>query len=274
MIIPCICVLSIILVIILYYLNKNALELSTNDSIPRNIFIYWDTGWDNNPKLPDVCRLCLKSWEKFNPSWNIIKLDQKNIYSYLSTELLSGIFTKKSRQVQSDLIRANLLSIHGGVWTDATNFCKKPLDNWLPGNLVNNYFIIRYDNTCRIGNWFIACSKDNKLMSKFTEKYNEYWKNKISETSYWSFHTTIVGMCRKGDNRFLNEKKINSARWRLTRLNPKDNTIEMSKPPSQELINRLNDNSIPMIKMSWKYSYKPAGAPPIIGYFYKWLNSQ
>ena len=47
----------------------------------RNIFILWLQGWEH---APEITKQCLESWERLNPTWNIIKLSKDN--SFVGTE--------------------------------------------------------------------------------------------------------------------------------------------------------------------------------------------
>jgi mannosyltransferase OCH1-like enzyme len=38
------------------------------------------------------------------------------------------------------LARLCLLRTHGGVWVDATVFCRRPLDEWLPEHAASGFF--------------------------------------------------------------------------------------------------------------------------------------
>ena len=119
-------ILLLVITFIIYLFIKKYKFIKSN--IPKNIYMFWDKGWD---KAPYICQECLLSWKYYNPNWKIITLDKKNIYNYLSKELLDDIWEKKLVQHQADIIRVNLLKKYGGVWTDSTIFCNKSLDDWL-----------------------------------------------------------------------------------------------------------------------------------------------
>ena len=40
-------------------------------SIPRRIWMFWDSGLEN---APDVVSLCLRSWKQLNPDWTVTLL--------------------------------------------------------------------------------------------------------------------------------------------------------------------------------------------------------
>lgn len=41
---------------------------------------------------------------------------------------------------ESDILRLYLLKKYGGVWVDATNLCRRPLDAWLPSAACEGFF--------------------------------------------------------------------------------------------------------------------------------------
>jgi mannosyltransferase OCH1-like enzyme len=48
--------------------------------VPRKIWTYWDNS-DNSGgvnKLPKAVKLCMESWKKFNPDYEIVLLTKKN----------------------------------------------------------------------------------------------------------------------------------------------------------------------------------------------------
>lgn len=96
----------------------------------KNIFICWFQGVDN---APDIVKNCIASWKYYNNDWNIILLDNTNIIHYVN---LNNYVNTQDKNINptalSDIIRIILLKKYGGLWVDATTFCNKPLNEWLP----------------------------------------------------------------------------------------------------------------------------------------------
>ena len=132
----------------------------------KQLFIYWDQGFENSPKL---VQKCLLTWKKHNPTWNIIELDNTNLSQYidLKPELHENIHITKASM--SDIIRICLLEKYGGLWVDATTYCVKPLDDWLPQYITSGFFAFsKYEpeHNMLISSWFLYGDKDNYIIKK------------------------------------------------------------------------------------------------------------
>lgn len=165
------------------------------NNIPKKIWILWQQGWDNPPKIVQECK---KTWEKLNPNWEIIFLDAGTIGKYIKIDhhLDNEKFT---RQIKANMTRLHLLKEHGGVWTDATVFCNRPLDEWLPrASLKTGFFVFSNPGKDRmISNWFIASTPHNYLLEKWIESYENFWKigktvpQSVSKIYYKIFHVIV-----------------------------------------------------------------------------------
>jgi len=221
---------------------------------PKTIYMFWDKGWDNAPYL---CIECMTSWKHHNPEWKIIELDDNNIANYLQKDILNKINEIESPQHRADLIRANILSKHGGVWADASVFCNRPLDTWIYEYMKAGVFYFKYNKESRlehykIGNWFIACEKNNYLMEKFCQKYNERWKY-ISKDEYFGFHKVFKELCDTDEkfNNMYNEIPFNDARMpRITTQTFHKVKIDLSQHITDEIEAIVKNTNIPMFKFS------------------------
>lgn len=243
-------------------LNKN--EITIGEKLSKNIFIYWEQGWDNAPK---ICKECLKSWKYYNSNWNIIILDKYNIYEYLDKNLLKKVFEITKHCHQADVIRLHLLEKYGGVWVDATSFCTQPLDNWLHKYMNTGFFVFNYNKSntrltdkilrSLIGNtpnWFIASYKNNYIVKVLKNTYTKYWKNKNSSINYHNFYRVFENLKkfnRNFKNIFDNIPKYDCHELEfdliieLTKLD----SLEYTTPKIKNLINnRLN----PLHKFTYK----------------------
>lgn len=151
------------------------------------LFIYWEQGWDD---APYICKMCLKSWEKYNTSdWNIIKLDRSSIEKYIDiTKFVPNFWNVQSIVFRSDILRINLLKIYeNSVWADATTFCTRPLNDWI--TKYDSFFAFSNPSTDRlIANWFLYSKRSNYIIDKFCEVYNAYWIDKVKPETYFQFH--------------------------------------------------------------------------------------
>lgn len=139
-------------------------------NVPKIIWILWFQGENSSPA---IVKKCINSWKRLNPEWTVNILDDESIYEYLPDY---QPHTKIHKTQQSDIVRLELLKKYGGVWTDATTLCNKPLDSWLPEVMDSDFFAYYLPGKDRlISSWFIATSKDNVLISKFLNAFNKYW---------------------------------------------------------------------------------------------------
>ena len=136
----------------------------SNNKIIRQIFIYWDTGFNNAPIL---IKKCLDSWIHHNHNWKIIKLNNENIHEYINFDDLikEKAITPTSF---SDILRVKLLNKYGGCWCDATTLCRVPLDSWLPQYTEQGFFAFQKPAEERdISSWFLYSTPGNKIISEW-----------------------------------------------------------------------------------------------------------
>lgn len=139
--------------------------------VPRNIFLFWEQGVDSAPSL---VRLCIASWRQKNPTWRLVVLSNQNLSQWVSREELLPQ-TAMTTQKRSNLLRLALLLRHGGVWADATLFCLKPLDSWLPTQIAGGFLCPRKANPDRlIGTYFIAAHPNSEFLRKWRKLYLSY----------------------------------------------------------------------------------------------------
>lgn len=99
----------------------------------KQIFIIW---WQGMSNCPRVCEICIESWSKLNPDWQVNVIEENNIDLYFDAESIEKIQKFKTITTQSDLMRLYILKKYGGLYTDATNLCAIPLDDWLHRDLL------------------------------------------------------------------------------------------------------------------------------------------
>ncbi len=183
--------------------KKENIQIQENKNIIKKIYMLWYDGFD---KAPELVKKCVKSWIYHNPDWEIILLDENNLKNYFDYKDYNIDFSdKKYHQTQiSDIIRTILLKKYGGVWADATTFCTKPLNSWLPKHIDQDFFAfenIQKDNL--ISSWFLYSTPNSYMIKKLLEDVVEYVnKNKVNE-DYFFYHHTFYRRYKK-DNIFKN----------------------------------------------------------------------
>lgn len=144
-------------------------------AIEKRIWFLWLQGIDAAPPL---VQRCLESWRFWNPGWKVELLDETRLPTLLPED---GVrlerWSRLSPPARSDLIRLNLLCRHGGVWTDATCLCRRPLDVWLPPLLKGGFFA--FDAPTRrnpLSTWFLASEPGGALIRGWRDAANAYWE--------------------------------------------------------------------------------------------------
>jgi hypothetical protein len=147
-----------------------------NDNFQKIIWFLWLQGKDN---MPELINYCYNSWLKHNPDWKIIFLDKNNLIKYLDKRTFTLIQNTKFSKAasMSDIIRINLLKNHGGVWTDSTTYCCKPLNDWLFDYMENGFFAFASPQRANtlISSWFLAANKSNYIVEKYNNYIYNYW---------------------------------------------------------------------------------------------------
>ncbi|WP_457583568.1 capsular polysaccharide synthesis protein [Ensifer canadensis] len=77
------------------------------------------------------------------------------------------------------MIRISFLWDYGGVWVDATTFCIKPLDEWLPPLMENGFFAFPDNYPGRtMGISFLAAKPQNYLVSMWLRLMVRYYSKR------------------------------------------------------------------------------------------------
>lgn len=144
----------------------------------RVIWLLWLQGWD---KAPYLVRQVANSWEKLNPEWTVIKLDEDNLSQYVTVKKV------ESMQAYSDIIRLALLARHGGVWADATMLCMIPLERWVYDAVGPTGFWMYHgrDEGRGPASWFMISTIHSSIPTKWSRASDEYWKGRKTAHDYF-----------------------------------------------------------------------------------------
>lgn len=222
-------------------------------------------------------------------------LDESNIDDYVTFE-----YSSITKQALSDVLRINLLAQHGGVWADATCFCTKPLDEWLPEYMSTGFFAFERPVADRmIGSWFLAASKYNYIIKTFQLKVNAYWHDnpgmQFIETSRWRFLNKRLAKMNKRvwfsdlttkilkvypyfwfhflfEQIYLHDENF-KAMWDVTPKISADipHTIffgGMYEPLTDTLKAHIDNKVAPVYKMTWKYEPPADISGTVVGYLF------
>lgn len=142
----------------------------------KTLWTLWYQGFET---APEIVRLCLDSWRRFNPEWNVVALDRQSLAGVLDLPAIVDV-DRKDLTVQkiSNIVRLCLLREHGGIWVDATVYCCKPLARWLPEYSSGGFFAFRNPGPDRLmSNWFIAAERDNQLLDELHRAFLAIWQH-------------------------------------------------------------------------------------------------
>jgi hypothetical protein len=122
--------------------------------------------------MPPVVRACLESWAVTNPDWEVVFLDEHTIWHHLDRRTLPvDALLATSPQVYANAIRVRLLSDYGGVWADATTWCRRPLSEWLTA-MPGEFFAFASPGPDRMmANWFMASAAGGYLARTLADAY-------------------------------------------------------------------------------------------------------
>lgn len=162
--------------------DLNQLPLNKIGSSSKNIWVLWYQGFDTAPEVVKNNLLQLKRITK-DSKYNIVCLDKNNISKYLK---LPGYIDEKVKKKEitlthlSDIIRAGLLSQHGGIWLDSTCYVKEN-----KFNNINNYIfytqkyrpgVSSFFNNGKWSGFFMASGRDNPVEIYLYNIFLIYWK--------------------------------------------------------------------------------------------------
>jgi len=163
----------------------------------KTIWTCWFQGRENAPPL---VKKCLDSWERNNPGWKFRCLDAVSLDRYVPLRQYIDLDSQSLTAASlSDVLRILLLHEFGGVWVDATLFCNRPLDDWLPPVMDEGFFAFAAPGPGRpLSSWFLSAKSGNYLISTWCARTIEYWRNRTKSDDYFWFHHLFRDICEAG----------------------------------------------------------------------------
>lgn len=179
----------------------NLCKRNVNESGMTYVWSCWLQGWD---KAPDLAKACLNSLKRNLCNVEIVELDENNYTEWVE---MPEYITEKYKKghippaMFSDMLRLQLLSVHGGVWIDSTVLCTDTCGlgttnefspSWeeiIKADLfVFQYTEPRYQWSGNISNWFIASKKGNPFVMTLRDVLLAYWKDYDVALEYYICH--------------------------------------------------------------------------------------
>jgi len=224
-----------------------------------NLFILWFQGFD---KAPDVVKHCVQSWYHYNPSWNIVLLDNTNLHEYVDLTVIHY-----SEDIElchlSDIIRMLLLRDYGGLWVDATCFCNKPLNDWLPFYIHEGFFAFdKPYSYLMISNWFLYSEKNHPILTKWCEETLYYYQLHGRAETYFVHHYIFEQLYRE-NNTFKqcwdNVPKVSG---------DIPHSLSITNFFKKDSISDIDSKRVPVYKLSYKCRFPPYDPKMNIYYLY------
>ena len=249
--------------------------------LSKNIFIYWNTGFN---QAQQIVKLCLSSWKKYNKNWNIIELDNNNLSDWI--DLNSIILNIQNKNITntslSDIIRICLLQKYGGIWCDATLLCVKPLDDWINEYYNNGFFAFEQNHHTKLSSWFLYGEKDNYIINKWYQNVIDYinkaniiglehnpiitlnqWNNNDKYNSHYFWFHYLFTDIYNCDDRFKfewdNIKKISGVPPHYIQ------NIGFCSKVTNDFISTFK-NSAPVFKLTYRYDFTQCKNDSILQY--------
>ena len=157
----------------------------------------WTCWFQGREAAPPLVQRCLRSWEHNNPGWKLRCLDAALIEQYVDFNRYIDLHRQSITAASlSDILRIFLLREFGGVWVDATLYCNRPLDVWLPEVMQERFFAFAAPGPDRpLSSWFLSAQPDHGLITKWHRRTIDYWSNRTGSDDYFWFHHLFRDMC-------------------------------------------------------------------------------
>ena len=247
-----------------YWFKEN---MQSKNEINKTIYILWFQGFDS---APPVVKHCVESWKYYNPGWTIVLLDDSNLPNYITLEDYIGD-TDINYTALSDVVRCILLYKYGGIWADATTFCNRPLDEWLPEYCAEGFFAFSNPGKDRmISTWFLYSEKDHYIMGKLLQSTVKYYKKRDEPDTYFWFHY-LFNQLYASDFEFHNI-------WDNVVKIPADGPSYFFKNGffgklTPEMKAEIDNKDMPIYKLNYKKEFPEYDENKLIYYLYNTLTN-
>ena len=159
------------------------------------IWTIWLQGMEN---APNIVQICYKSMQKYLKEYQIIVITDENYKEYVSfpdfiiDKYNCGLISKVHF---ADLIRIELMAVHGGTWLDGTVFCSHtPSEKFF---LESDLFFFQNlkpgldGHALSISSWFITASTNQPIIMLTRALLHNYWKTHNNAVDYFILHYFI-----------------------------------------------------------------------------------
>jgi hypothetical protein len=181
-----VCIAIVIGFILLYAILKGVSEsfvgsvgitgITGAAGVPKQIWTYWD----DETTIPSTVKLCMESWKKHNPNYQIQLLTKANYKKFVDIprEIAEHPNMNDMPQRFADLVRCFVIAEKGGVWIDSSTLMGQSLDEWLYPRPAELYgFTIVYGNITNrlpiLENWFFAAPPHSPFVKAWRDEFSQ-----------------------------------------------------------------------------------------------------
>ncbi len=115
--------------------------------------------WFGKKEYPVEVKLCLSSWEKQLPDYDIKKWDETN--SPMNFQWVKDAYFHRKYAFVADYVRLFALHSEGGIYLDTDMYIAKPLDVFL-----TNRFFLGFEDENQISMGIIGCYKGDEFIKE------------------------------------------------------------------------------------------------------------
>jgi mannosyltransferase OCH1-like enzyme len=206
----------------------------THSYILNRIFTFWEP----RENLPPYLNLCMRTWSKFLPEYEIVFLNYSNLGEWLGEIFFDEVLYKKfSLPQQADAMRCALLRKHGGLWFDVDTVVTSPK--------IRNLLKIEAEFALigtHIG--FIFAQKEASVLQVWERNikrnlflYKHYYKSN-------KFARLIFRLCRRRSRRYVSRM----GKWDFLGNFPLSKALRHADDKSFRSIDRMSINALPELK--------------------------
>lgn len=161
------------------------------------------TFWEPKGSMPGYVRLCMETWRRCLPGFEVVALDFRSLGDYLTEAERKAIdCPHESLAKQADCIRCALLRKHGGIWLDADTVLTKPLDERFCSADVTMVARQAESGQMIYGAYIHAARPEAKLISEWYRqllpRIERSRQMNASRLRWWLDRRTRKAVCRWG----------------------------------------------------------------------------
>lgn len=218
----------------------------------RVIWVLW---WDGESNMPPIIKACQRSKESAADGFKVILLDKNNVKNYADLpEFIWKMYNDGKLRLPhlADIIRVNLLKRHGGLWLDASIFCKGKL----PKEIFDlEFFSLKgekegFEEHISLNQWStfaIGGKKGNVVCEFLNDLFIEYCKMGKPFLYYYMFDCAIA----------LGYREVPEIRRMIDAVPKTEGDAywleeHFDSECTEELLTQMNSEPSPMYKLSWR----------------------